>query len=154
MSLIRNPKEFGSGCLFAGFGLAAIVIGASYPVGTAARMGPGYFPRGLGMILVALGAILIIKSLRSKGARIAIKDVRPLLIVLGSVVLFGLTVVPLGLVLSTILLIVAASTASHEFRWKEATIASVLLAGFVVLAFGYGLKLQLPILPPFLGNGG
>jgi len=154
MSLIRNPKEFGSGCLFAGFGLAAIVIGASYPVGTAARMGPGYFPRGLGMILVALGAILIIKSLRSKGARIAIKDVRPLLIVLGSVVLFGLTVVPLGLVLSTILLIVAASTASHEFRWKEATIASVLLSGFVVLAFGYGLKLQLPILPPFLGNGG
>ena len=154
MSLIRNPKEFGSGCLFAGFGLAAIVIGASYPVGTAARMGPGYFPRGLGMILVALGAILIIKSLRSKGARIAIKDVRPLLIVLGSVVLFGLTVVPLGLVLSTILLIVVASTASHEFRWKEATIASVLLAAFVVAAFGYGLKLQLPILPPFLGNGG
>ena len=154
MSLIRNPKEFGSGCLFAGFGLAAIVIGASYPVGTAARMGPGYFPRGLGMILVALGAILIIKSLRSNGAAIAIKDVRPLLIVLGSVVLFGLTVVPLGLVLSTILLIIVASTASHEFRWKEATIASVLLAGFVVLAFGYGLKLQLPILPPFLGNGG
>ena len=154
MSLIRNPKEFGSGCLFAGFGLAAIVIGASYPVGTAARMGPGYFPRGLGMILVVLGAILLIKSLRTKGAPIAIKDVRPLLIVLGSVVLFGLTVVPLGLVLSTILLIVVASTASHEFRWKEATIASVLLAAFVVAAFGYGLKLQLPILPPFLGNGG
>lgn len=154
MSLIRNPKEFGSGCLFAGFGLAAIVIGASYPIGTAARMGPGYFPRGLGMILLALGAILLIKSFRSKGAAIAIKDVRPLLIVLGSVVLFGLTVVPLGLVVSTVLLIVAASTASHEFRWKEATIASVLLAGFVVLAFGYGLKLQLPILPPFLGNGG
>jgi len=154
MSLIRNPKEFGSGCLFAGFGLAAIVIGASYPVGTAARMGPGYFPRGLGIILVALGAILLIKSLRTKGAPIAIKDVRPLLIVLGSVVLFGLTVVPLGLVLSTILLIVVASTASHEFRWKEATIASVLLAAFVVAAFGYGLKLQLPILPPFLGNGG
>jgi len=154
MSLIRNPKEFGSGCLFAGFGLAAIAIGASYPVGTAARMGPGYFPRGLGMILIALGLVLIVKSLRTNGARIAIKDVRPLLIVLASVVVFGLAVVPLGLVVATILLIVVSSTASHEFRWKEASIASVLLAVFVVIAFGYGLKLQLPILPPFLGNGG
>ena len=146
MSLIRNPKEFGSGCLFAGFGLAAIVIGASYPVGTAARMGPGYFPRGLGMILVALGAILIIKSLRSKGARIAIKDVRPLLIVLGSVVLFGLTVVPLGLVLSTILLIVAASTASHEFRWKEAVIFAIAMTAFCIVLFKVLLGLPIPIL--------
>ena len=154
MSLIRNPKEFGSGCLFAGFGLAAVVIGASYPVGTAARMGPGYFPRGLGMILIAMGLVLIVKSLRTTGAPIAMKDLRPLLIVLGSVVVFGLAVVPLGLVVATILLIVVASTASHEFRWKEASIASVLLAVFVVIAFGYGLKLQLPILPPFLGNGG
>jgi hypothetical protein len=57
------------------------------------------------------------------------KDLRPLLIVLGSVVVFGLAVVPLGLVLATILLIVISSTASHEFRWKEAVIASVILAG-------------------------
>jgi hypothetical protein len=152
MAKIRNPKEFGSGCMFAGFGLAAIAIGASYPVGSAARMGPGYFPRGLGMILIAMGAILIVKSFRSDGLRIAIKDVRPLLIVLGSVVLFGLTVVPLGLVLATILLIVVASTASHEFRWTEAAIASVLLAAFVVAAVGYGLKLQLPTWPAFLGG--
>ena len=102
MSLIRNPKEFGSGLLFAGFGLAAIVIGSAYPVGTAARMGPGYFPRGLGMILVALGAILIFHSLRKDGGRIAIKDLRPLLIVLGSVVLFGL---------------VALATWAIQLRW-------------------------------------
>jgi hypothetical protein len=128
MSLIRNPKDFGSGCLFAGFGLAAVVLGASYPLGTAARMGPGYFPRGLGLILIAM------------------------VVVLGSVVLFGIAVMPLGLVLATILLIVASSAASHEFNWKEAAIASVVLAGFVVAAFGYGLNLQLPILPPFLGR--
>lgn len=152
MSLIRNPKEFGSGLLFAGFGLAAIVIGSSYPVGTAARMGPGYFPRGLGMILIALGVILIFHSLRKDGPRIAIKDLRPLLIVLGSVVLFGLVVVKIGLVLATILLVIVASTASHEFRWKEAVVASGFLAAFVVAAFSYGLKLQLPIFPAFLAG--
>ena len=149
---IRNPKEFGSGVLFAAFGLAAIAIGASYPVGSAARMGPGYFPRGLGMILVGIGAILILRSFRDQGAPIQVKDVRPILIVLGAVVLFGLTVSYVGLVLATILLVLVASTASHEYRWKESVIAAVLLAAFVVAAFGYGLKLQLPILPPALGS--
>ena len=152
MAMIRNPKEFGSGCLFAAFGLAAIGIGASYPVGTAARMGPGYFPRALGIILIVLGAIQVLDAFRKPGAPIAMKDLRPLLIVLGSVVVFGLAVVPLGLVLATILLIVISSTASHEFRWKESVIASVILAGFVVAAFGYGLKLQLPTWPAFLGG--
>lgn len=153
MSLIRNPKDFGSGCLFAGFGIAAIAIGSSYPVGTAARMGPGYFPRGLGVILIVLGAIMILRSLRKTGAGLSLPTMKPLLIVLGSVLLFGLTVVPLGLVLATVLLIVASSTASHEFAWKEATIASVVLAVFVVVVFGYGLKLQLPIMPAFLTKG-
>ena len=152
MSLIRNPKDFGSGCLFAGFGLAAVIIGSSYPVGTAARMGPGYFPRALGLILIAMGAVMILKSLRTAGAAITITTLKPVFIVLGSVVVFGFTVVPLGLVLATILLIVLASTASHEFRWKEALVASVVLAAFVVAAFGYGLNLQLPILPSFLGR--
>jgi len=138
--------------MFAGIGLAAIAIGSSYPVGTAARMGPGYFPRGLGIILISLGAILVLTSLRNHGSRIQMGDIKPLGIVLGSVLLFGFTVVPLGLVLATILLIVVSSTASHEFRWKEALIASIVLAAFVVAVFGYGLKLQLPILPAFLAK--
>ncbi|HQU48139.1 MAG TPA: tripartite tricarboxylate transporter TctB family protein [Casimicrobiaceae bacterium] len=150
MSMIRNPKEFGSGCLFALAGLAAIGVGYAYPVGTAARMGPGYFPRALGMILVALGLVLIVKGLRTQGPRISIPTLQPLAIVLGSVLLFGLTVVPLGLVLSTILLVVASSVASHEFRWKEALIASLVLAAFVVVAFTWGLKLQLPVWPRFI----
>jgi len=138
--------------MFAGIGLAAIAIGSSYPIGTAARMGPGYFPRGLGIILISLGAILVLTSLRSHGSRIQMGDIKPLGIVLGSVLLFGFAVVPLGLVLATILLIVVSSTASHEFRWKEALIASIVLAAFVVAVFGYGLKLQLPILPAFLAK--
>ena len=152
MSLIRNPKDFGSGCLFAGFGLAAVILGASYPVGTAARMGPGYFPRALGLILIAMGAVLILKSLRTTGPAITIPTLKPVFVVLARVVVFGLAVIPRGLVPATILLSVVSRTASHEFRWKEALVASVVLAAFGVAAFGYGLNLQLPILPPFLGR--
>ena len=70
---------------------------------------------------------------------------------LGSVVVFGLAAPKGGLVVATILLIVLSSTASHEFRWKEAIIASVVMAAFVVAAFAWGLKLQLPVWPAFIG---
>ncbi len=152
MPPVRNPKEFGSGLLFALFGIAAIAVGAAYPVGTAARMGPGYFPRALGLILLAIGAVLIFRGLRTQGARLSIPTLKPLAIVLGSVVLFGVAVVPLGLVLAAILLVVTSSVASHEHNWKESIVAAVLLAAFVVLAFSYGLGLQLPTWPAFVGR--
>ena len=55
MAFIRHPKDFFAGLLFIAFGIAAIVIGSNYALGTAARMGPGYFPRILGILLIALG---------------------------------------------------------------------------------------------------
>ena len=119
MSFIRHPKDFYSGLIFIAFGIAAIWIGSNYTLGTAARMGPGYFPRILGILLI----------------------------VLGSVVLFGVMVNAAGMVLSTIVLIVLSSSASHEFRPKEALISGVLLAALAVGVFVIGLKLQLPIWP-------
>ena len=77
-------------------------------------------------------------------------SIRLRLAVVYSVLLFGLAVMPMGLVLATVILIMVSSAASHEFRWKEALVASLVLAAFVTVAFGYGLKLQLPILPPLL----
>ncbi len=153
MGFIRHPKDFWAGVMFIAFGLAAIGLGASYPMGSGARMGPGYFPRGLGVLLILLGGILALRGMRSQGAKIAFPTFQPLLIVLGAVVLFGLALNKAGLVLATILLIVVSSTASHEFRWKEAVIASAVLATFVVAAFRYGLNLQIPIWPTFLAGG-
>ena len=66
---------------------------------------------------------------------------------LGSVVLFGAIVRPVGVALSTVILIVAASAASHEFRPREALIAGALLAAMAVGVFVVGLQLQLPIWP-------
>jgi hypothetical protein len=147
MSFIRNPKDFYSGLIFVAFGIAAIVIGSNYALGTAARMGPGYFPRILGIMLVLLGAALSLRALRSQGSPIAAWKWRPTLIVLGSVVLFGVMVNTAGMVLSTIVLIVLSSAGSHEFRPKEALISGVLLAALAVGVFVIGLKLQLPIWP-------
>ncbi len=147
MSFIRNPKDFYSGLLFIAFGVGAIVIGSNYALGTAARMGPGYFPRMLGILLIVLGAALALRALRVQGSPLPGWKWRPTLIVLGSVVLFGVIVNRVGLVLSTIILILLSSAASTEFRPKEAVISGVLLAGLTVAVFVIGLKLQLPIWP-------
>ncbi len=147
MPFIRNPKDFYSGLIFIAFGVAAIVIGSNYALGTAARMGPGYFPRLLGILLIVLGAALSLRALRSRGEPLPGWKWRPTIIVLGSVVLFGLMVNTAGLVLSTVVLIVLSSAASMEFRPKEALISGVLLAALCVGVFVIGLKLQLPIWP-------
>jgi len=150
VSRIRNPKDFWAGFLFVLVGIAALVLGSRYNLGTAARMGPGYFPRILGLLLIALGGVIALRGLRTQGIAIPAWRLRPTLVVLFSVVLFGLIVTYAGLALSTVILIVIASTASSEFRWKEALISGVLLAALAVGVFIVGLKLQLPIWPTFL----
>lgn len=151
MSFVRSPKDFWSGVLFLSFGLAAIFFARDYPVGTAARMGPGYFPRGLGILMLVLGAILALRSLRMSGNKIEFGSFKPLLIVLGSVIVFALIAPKLGLIVSTILLILISSTADKEYRWKESMIAALVLAVFTIAAFSWGLKLQLPVWPTFFG---
>ena len=116
MPSIRHPKDFWAGVLFVAIGLASIVYGARYTLGVAARMGPGYFPRILGILLIALGAILALRALRVPGAPLPLFHWRPIVIVLGSVVLFGAIVQKVGVALATVILIVTASAASREFR--------------------------------------
>jgi hypothetical protein len=147
MAVVRSPKDFVAGLMFIAVGIAAIVIASNYTLGTAARMGPGYFPRILGILMIVLGAILALRSFKLKGAALPGWRWRPVIIVLGSVIVFGLIVNRVGLVLSTIALILMSSAASHEFRPKEAVISGVLLAILTVAVFVVGLKLQIGIWP-------
>lgn len=147
MGWIKNPKDFWSGVLFMVVGIAAILLSSRYPMGSAARMGPGYFPRGLGGLLMFLGALVLIRGLRIDGEAVPRFVVRPLVFVLVTVVVFGIVVPYTGVLLGTVGLIFITSMASPEFRWKEALLAGVLLAALAVAVFIVGLKLQLPIWP-------
>ena len=147
MRSIRNPKDFWAGALFVALGVAAVLLGSRYALGTAARMGPGYFPRILGILLIALGATLALRATRTAGGAVPRFHWRPTLIVLGSVVLFGAIVRTVGVALSTVILIVAASSASREFRPREALLVGMLLAALAVGVLVVGLQLQLPIWP-------
>ena len=150
MTWIKSPKDFWAGALYVAFGVATILITLNYPMGTAGRMGPGFFPRGLGLLMILLGVVLGIRGVRLGGPRMWLGSSKPLLVVLGSVVVFGLMIPYTGLALSTVVLVILSSMASTEFRWKESLVASFVLAVFAVGAFAYGLGVQMPIWPPFL----
>ena len=148
--VIRSPKDFWAGLLFIGLGILAISVGSRYALGTAARMGPGYFPRILGILLVVLGAIISMRGVRMDGEAIPKWHWRPTIVVLASVVIYGILMGWLGMAISTVLLIIAASAASHEFRWKESVIAGFLLSALAVGVFVKALGVQIPIWPRFI----
>ena len=149
---IRSQKDFASGLMFILVGLAFSWTARGYSMGTAAKMGPGYFPFLLGMVLAVLGALVLIGSMSSKGEEdhLARWDLKILLWILGSVVLFGLLLKPLGMVLSVFVLVLVSSMASHEFSWKGALLNGVVLVLISVGAFVYGINLQMPVWPAFI----
>jgi hypothetical protein len=142
-------------------GVFLIIVGAvfaiaarHYPFGTMARFGSGFFPFWLGIVLASLGVLLAISSLLGAGdgepgigvAR-ATTDLRSLIAVVGSVVLFGLTLTRLGLLLSVVILVLVSSLGSRELRWRSTLAAAVLLAAGCSAVFVYGLGLTVPVLP-------
>ncbi len=151
--MLKNPKDFWSGVMFAvvGFAFAIIVKVHDYPMGTASRMGAGYFPFVLGNIMGVLGLIVIAQSLVTSGGPISKFAWRPLFWVLLAFVIFGLTAKFLGLVIAILLLVVISSYGGHEHKWKEAIISSIILAASSIGVFVYGLKLPFPIWPEFFG---
>ncbi|MBS7777404.1 tripartite tricarboxylate transporter TctB family protein [Acidovorax sp. CCYZU-2555] len=150
---IRNEKDFGAGCIYllagAGFSLGAL----GYRVGDASRMGPGWFPLCVGLLLVLIGILVVAQSVRPHAAPETVKrpDLRSLAWVLGAVVLFGLLLQPAGLVIALVVLVVVSSRASHEFTWRAALINSVLLTLFSIGVFVEGIHLSIGLWPEFLG---
>jgi uncharacterized membrane protein YjgN (DUF898 family) len=149
---IRNPKDLAAGLLFMAFGLAAVVISASYAAGTASRMGPGYLPRALGVLLLVFGTFLALRGLRPASDPSSRWNVRPLFTVLVAVGFFSLTAKWLGVVVATIALVFIASTASREFRWKESLVSGAILGLAAVAVFVYALGVPLPVWPAFIGR--
>lgn len=154
MKVIRNPRDFWAGVLFVSVGLAAVVLGRRYPFGTTAAMGPGYFPRVLGGLLVALGLVTTARSLRPAAAAVAVGAVRarPLVLVLASVVAFGVALPKLGLVVASMLVVVVSRTAAPGFRWGEVLVFGAGLTVFCCAVFVWGLKMPMPFWPAFAGG--
>lgn len=156
---IGHPKNFWGGALFALIGLLFTVIAKGIPgfdflpgyaMGTPARMGPAFFPFWLGLILLALGLIIAINGVREKGGPDSAFPQfhwRPILLVLGAVVMFGLILKPVGMLIAGLLLVIVASVGSKEFNLKKSIILGSILVVFCAFVFVGGLKLPIPLCP-------
>ena len=158
---IKSQKDFFAGLMFLLVGLAFAWGAGSYSVGTGARMGPGYFPMALGVLLAVLGLIVTITALVVETAdgdplgRIAWK---PLIFIISGNLVFGASIgglpsiglPPMGLIFGIFALTFVASNAGDEFKFKEVLILAVLLSLFSYAAFIMLLKLQFPVWPTFL----
>jgi hypothetical protein len=156
---IGHQKDFWGGVLFAVLGLTFAVIARGIPglsfmpgysMGTPARMGPGFFPFYLGMILFVLGVIIAIGGIRgepTEGHKVERFHWKPILFVLFSVVGFGLLLKTIGMLLAGFFLVIGASLGSHEFKLRDVLILGVVLVVFCAFVFVGGLKLPIPLCP-------
>jgi hypothetical protein len=148
---IKNAKDFWAGLMFLAVGLGFMLVARNYSMGTAVRMGPAYFPTVLGGILAVLGATIFLRSFVIHAEKVGAFHLKPLIIVLVAIILFALTLKPLGLVIATLIVVGVGAFASHEFSWKATIVLAVILAAFAVVVFYYGLGLPFNIWPEFLG---
>jgi Tripartite tricarboxylate transporter TctB family len=149
---VRNPKDFWTGAIFTGLGVATVAIARGYPMGTATRMGPGYFPTVLGAMLAVIGLIAIVRSFLQSGAPIKGFAWKPLILVLGATVLFGLLVREAGLALALVIMVMVSAFASVMFRWVPSVALAVGLAAFSVIVFVKALGLPMPALGSWFGG--
>jgi hypothetical protein len=153
---IKSQRDFGSGLMFIGAGVAFAIGATNYSMGVSARPGPGYFPLILSVIMAILGAVVTFKSLTietANGDPIGSIAWRPLLVIVAAISVFGIALPRLGMVATIPLLIIITSFAGDEFRWRGVLISAVLLTGFSWFIFVWGLKLTIPLWPPFMTAG-
>ncbi|MFV0680167.1 tripartite tricarboxylate transporter TctB family protein [Ottowia sp.] len=160
---IKSQKDFVSGLVFIAIGVTFAIGATNYSIGTSARMGPGYFPLMLGIVLAIIGAVVSFRALvveTPDGDPIGTWAWKPLLLIIVANFLFGillggipsLDIPAMGLIAAIIVLTIVAAMGGHEFKWSEVLILSVVLAVGSWAVFVKGLGLTFQVWPSFLGN--
>ena len=144
MLRVKSPQDFGSAVVIILIGAAGVYFGAELTMGTAGRMGPGYFPRLLSWLIIAVGLFIGLKSLIIDGPPIQPPQWRPMLFCLAAIILFGYMMKYVGLFLTAIALVIVAAYARPKVNLIETLIFGVAMSIGTILIFVYGLGQPLP----------
>ena len=158
---IKSQKDFFSGLMFMGVGIAFAWGATTYTVGTGARMGPGYFPLMLGILLAIIGAVMAFKATVVEtvdGDKIGKWAWKPLVFILLANFTFGVLLgglpsigVPaMGLIIAIYALTIIAGMAGDQFSLKSSILLATALAIGSYVAFIWALKLQIQVWPTFI----
>lgn len=151
MVALFRSQDLWAGILFVVAGTAAVVLGGDYSMGSSLRMGPGYFPRALGYLLIGIGVAVALSGIRRSAARI--DSARPglaVILVPAAVALFAALLEPIGLPGALIVLTVLGAGACRELRPLEIACMAIGLAVSFTVVFIALLGLPFQIWPWFL----
>lgn len=162
MNNIKSQKDFFSGLMFLAIGLAFAIGSNSYTVGTGAKMGPGYFPLMLGILMSVLGTVITFKALvveTEGGDPIGPWAWKPLGLVIGANLIFGvmlgglpsIKLPAMGLIAAIYSLVYVASLAADKFSPKAVFVLATVLAVGSYVTFIKLLNLQIQVWPWFIG---
>ena len=160
---IKSQKDFFSGLMFTVVGLCFALGSLTYNVGTGARMGPGYFPLWLGIVMTVMGLVLAFEAMTvetADGEPIGKWAWKPLFFVIAANLAFGVLLgglpsiglPPMGLILAIYALTIIASMAGDQFKLIPSIILATVLAIGSYIAFIWALKLQMPVWPTFISG--
>ena len=160
---IKSQKDFFAGLMFLAVGVAFAWGATTYSVGSGARMGPGYFPLLLGILLAIIGGTVMFKSTvveTEDGDKIGKWAWRQIVFIIGANLLFGILLAGLpsigipamGLMVAIYGLTFVASLAGSSFNFKEVFILATVLAAGSYVAFVWALNLQFPVWPSFIAG--
>lgn len=143
-SVFRRQDVLG-GVLLVAFGVAGLVLGASLEMGTARRMGPGFFPTVLSWLVIGLGGLVAVRGFARAGEPVTGIGWRPLVLITIAVVSFQLLIDRAGLALATVAVVALGSFAGRDVRPGEVAVLCVAMAISAVLLFIYALGQPLPL---------
>lgn len=158
---IKSQQDFWSGLMFMAIGIAFAWGATTYTIGEGARMGPGYFPLMLGILLTALGGFIVFEAMvveTEDGEPIGKWAWKPLGFIIGANLLFGvllgglpsLGIPAMGLIVAIFGLTFVSALAGDEFKAKEVLILAIVLAVGSYVAFVWLLALQFQVWPTFI----
>jgi hypothetical protein len=158
---IKSQQDFFAGLMFLAVGVGFAWGATRYNIGEGARMGPGYFPLLLGIVLALVGAFIVFESLvveTEDGEKIGTWAWKPLFFIIFANVVFGiclggipaLGIPAMGLIVGIYALTFIASMAGDEHKNREVIVLATLLAILSYLAFIVLLNLQFPVWPSFM----
>ncbi|EFH13556.1 tripartite tricarboxylate transporter TctB family protein [Pseudoroseomonas cervicalis] len=143
MQAKRDYHDIIGGALMIAGGLWFALYSLNYNLGTLRRMGPAYFPLGIGILIVLFGLLLVLPALRRPGGW-PVPELRPFATISVAVLGFALVVERFGLVPATVLLTVLAAVAERAPSWRLTAILAVALSAIGVLVFTQGLGIPIP----------
>jgi hypothetical protein len=144
MFRVKSPQDFGAGLVFVAIGLGGLYFGQELSFGSSARMGPGYFPTILSVLILVIGLIVGFKGMTVEGPEIEPVQLRPIAFVVAAILVFGFLIDSIGLAFTAVVLTVFAAYARREVNLTETILLGVGLALFTVLVFVYVLGQSLP----------